>query len=164
MATETEFRLEVSFGDASFAAEGSVKQVMDAYAVFRQDAVGEQPPSVAPKADPPKPSGKAKAEKQNPQGGRTPLPVFLQSHPPKNNAEAVAVLATWATEHGGEAEITTKLIQKLFRQSGRKMPKNLSRDIGTAETNGWLDKDGRGKYTLPQYGADHAHGIVPAAK
>jgi hypothetical protein len=164
MATTGQFRLEVSFGEASFAAEGAPKQVMDAYAEFRQDALGE-----SGKAEEAGTTTKHETSKRNDTGStwkasdaRVPLPVFLKTHPPKTNDQTVAVLATWAAEHEGVTEITNKKIEELWGKTGRRKPKNLPRDIGKAVTNGWLDSSGRGKYSVPVYGTNYVRGLKPA--
>jgi hypothetical protein len=160
MATTGSFRLEVSLGEASFVAEGQTKQVMDAYAVFREDALA--PAATASKIVP-----EVKHQKQESthvkasDGQRTPLPVFFKAHPPTTNEQAVAVLAAWATEHDGVTEITSKIIEDLWRKSGRKKAGNLGRDIGNAAKQGWLDSVSRGKWTVPGYGLEYVHRLTP---
>jgi hypothetical protein len=157
--TGTNFRLEVSFGDASFVCEGQPKQVMDAYSVFREDALA---PSASTTRTQPEAKQKTESTRvKGSDGQRSPLPMFLKAHPPKTNDQAVAVLAAWATEHDGATEITTKLVEELWRKSGRKKAGNLGRDIGNAVKQGWLDEVSRGKWTMPDYGLNYVRDLAP---
>lgn len=156
------FRLEIGLGDATFSAEGEPSLVMQAFKAFRDEIHGSTPQP---------PDGKSKEpDKDEEEVGDhdrelnpdphaqfakgSPLPVFIKEKGPKTNAEAVAVMAVWANANQGTAEFTTDVMEELWRRSGRKKVSNLARDMGAAANNGWLDKAGRGKFTLPSYGID----------
>lgn len=160
------FRLEVSYGDSSFSAEGDSNLVMRAFETFRQDLESEQG---RPRRQKPDASETKDDETEEEAGGGAdphaafakgkPLSAFLKEKNPKTNDSAVAVMAIWANANQGTTEFTVSLIEDLWSRSGRKKPKNVPRDMAKAASNGWLDKSGRAKYTLPSYGIDFVRGL-----
>jgi hypothetical protein len=166
MAAST-FRLEVSFGDASFSAEGDSDLVMQAFETFRGDlyaggrdqalVIQEKRGDRAPKDE--DKGAEVGADPHAAFAKGTPLGAFLTEKAPKTNDSAVAVMAVWANANEGTTEFTISVMEDLWRRSPRKKPANLARDMGKAAKRGWLDEAGRAKYALPSYGIDYVRGL-----
>jgi len=77
--------------------------------------------------------------------------VFLKERSIKTNAEVAAAIATWAKRHGDVEELTPDDAERLWRQSGRKVPSNIPRDMSAPATEG-LTRVGTGRYAVTTYG------------
>jgi len=55
-------------------------------------------------------------------------------------------------------------MKALWRDSKKKVPTNISRDLGSAATEGWLERlaTGAGSYGLTSYGEAHFDGLPEA--
>jgi hypothetical protein len=168
--TSTPFRLEISLGGGSFSAEGESALVMQAFEIFREElrATGRtgrrDQEKVRDEEGESTDAGDEEKREPDPHAAFAkgkPLPVFLREKGPKTNDSAVAVMAVWANANQGTAEFTVATVEELWRRSGRKKAGNLARDLSRAANNGWLDKAGRGKYTLPSYGIDYVRELTP---
>jgi hypothetical protein len=166
------FKLEVTLhGRGSFAASGDGDLVLRAFEQFREEVQGPATSSPEPaanttkgtEADEPAPAAGAAASAPKPGAPSVPLPVFLREKAPKNNAEAVAVIAVHTKQSQGTEEFTNKSMGELWRGSGRKAAGNLARDIDTAVKSGWLHRQGRGTVVTTEYGEQFVAGL-PAKK
>jgi hypothetical protein len=81
-----------------------------------------------------------------------PLPVFLKAHPVRTNPQAVVAMAVWARRYRGAEQFDANSLLAVWRDSGRKLPGNLGRDIGAAAKEGWLERLERGNYSVTSYG------------
>lgn len=164
--TTKNLRLEITSGDASFSAEGDSAVVIEAYKTFREDVLLGTTPASSPKGPVKGQSANGKADKPKQNGHGTdnvPLAVFQTAHPSKTQAEAVAVLTTWANLNDGTEEFTRETVEELWRKSGRKKAGNIHQAILDAEKKGWLDKKGRGNFVISKYGIEHVlNNLVPA--
>jgi hypothetical protein len=162
----TTFRLEVSRGEDSFSAEGDAKLVMEAYGQFREDVLvgttNKTTRSVS-NGDSGRKEKKGNTSSKPTTTDNLPLPAFVKAHPPKNLAESVAVLATWANLNDGTTEFTKPTIESLWKRSALRKAGNIHQAMIDAAKEGWLEKSGRGKYEISSYGTAHVlENIVPA--
>lgn len=169
MTDSSRFRLDVSFGEASFSAEGEASLVLEAFATFREDLssrVGARTPIRVKATPPPADEGSLGPDDaaEGPDPGSafakgTPLSAFLKEKEPEGNDEVAAAMAVWANANQGTTEFTASVMEDLWSRSGRKKPRNISRDLKKAAQEGWLDQASRGKYTLPSYGINFVRGL-----
>ena len=172
-----DFRLDVTLQNrGSFSASGNGDLVLRAFDQFREEvkvpaaSLSETPSDTVTldaKTETAAPNGSAPAAiagtPAKPGVPSLPLPVFLRDKAPKNNAEAVAVIAVHAKQYRGTEEFTIKSIGELWRGSGRKAAGNLGRDIDTAVKSGWLHRQGRGEFVMTEFGEQFVAGL-PAKK
>jgi hypothetical protein len=169
------FRLEVTLqGRGSFSASGNGELVLRAFDQFREEVKASATSSSDVSADTTAAPDDTVADTVSngatttPAGAsRTapgvPLPVYVREKAPKNNAEAVAVIAVHSKQYRGTEEFTNKSMGDLWRGSGRKAAGNLARDIDTAVKSGWLHRQGRGAFVTTEYGEQFVAGL-PAKK
>lgn len=160
---EGNLRLDVTLGGATFAAEGPGETVLEAFAAFREHTVrqarqarnpavaAESPVSYEYSTSPAAETDAAAPDDQRPPDGHELLPVFLKERSIKTNAEVAAAIATWAKRHGDVEELTPDDAERLWRQSGRKVPSNIPRDMSAPATEG-LTRVGTGRYAVTTYG------------
>lgn len=168
----------MTIGNASFSASGQTQVVLDAYADFKEligpdGALSPDPPSTktARSRQPssrttPEPESTVTSEEVKAPTSLPLKPYLGRLKLPGNKEKATAVLA-WSAESGGEAQLTIAEIEALMKKGGFKAPKNLSRDVRKAETEGWLDSTGTGpsaKFFINGYGEGIVAGWVQADK
>lgn len=152
--------LDVSVGAYSFSAHGRAEMVLDAFGQF-QTIISDpavSAPSSTPRAE--EPSGEshdADQDEDREKAGdeRVPLPVFLKSKIlPRGNHVVALGIAVWAKRHSGVDELDVDTAKGYWRDSGRKVPANVSRDLGTAASEGWLERltNPRGSFRLTGFG------------
>jgi hypothetical protein len=163
--SQNHLRLDISRGDVSFSAEGNADVVLGAYNTFREEVLLGPPPATAPKGPAKGQSANGKGSEQAGTGENVPLSAFIKAHPGKTQAEWVAVLTTWSHLNDGTSEFTREAVEKLWKKAGIKKAGNLAQALSDAEKADWLEKKGRGKYALTQYGIRHVlEELVPAEK
>lgn len=159
-------RLEVSLGSASFTAEGHGASVLQAFAAFREFYETNQayippldlPGSIEPTTDETA-AGRSDAPPESlsrgASNGPVPLPVFLSSKKlPRGNHAIALGIAVWAKRFRDEQIITADSAKAHWRNSGKKVPANIARDLGSAASMGWLERlaGTTGNYSLTTYG------------
>lgn len=161
--------LRINFGRASFKANGDAAAVLGAFDAF-QAFHAAQPPS-ADESQPDKtnhePPSSSSPEQAQPEptssaSGLVPLSVFLsQKQLPRGNAIIALGIAVWAKRYKGEDVFTADTMKAFWRDSKKKVPANIARDLGTAASEGWLERltTGAGNYGLTSYGESHFDGL-----
>lgn len=161
-----EFALSITLKDAAFSAHGDASTVLDAYEDFKSLL------SMSPQADggTPETESQDKASKASSSGfdgsvPHTDLPLkpFLSEHNLKGNKEKATAIVAWSGGSGNEASLAVADIEKLWKKTSFKAPKNLARDIRKAEAEGWLHRDGKAgspdaTFTLTGYGQQIVEG------
>lgn len=134
--------LSISYGDASFSAQGDVSVVLDAYKDFKNLIGSNEPPKEDAPAAAPKSSKSSTAQ---PSSGSTDLPLkpFLSELDLKGNKEKATAIVAWAAASDTQNVLTIGEIEKLWKKAPFKAPSNLRRDVRTAETEGWLHREGK---------------------
>jgi hypothetical protein len=160
---DVELSVDVQHGSASFSARGSGSLVLKAFKEFRdflatteELSTGRSSQELQVPADPSPPT----PEKAT--SGSVPLSVFLDQHKmPRGNAIVALGIAVWAKRYKSEDEITADIAKGHWRNSKRKVPANINRDLGVAASEGWLERlpSGQGKYAVTSYGEAHFDGL-----
>lgn len=159
--------LTVELGKARFHAEGAGSLVLDAFQHFR-DFYGEHPPLGASEAtgaskeaqpDEGGSIGQTAETASEPQptprsGDAVPLSVFLDAKKlPRGNAAIALGIAVWSKRYRSEDTVDAETVKAHWRISKRKVPANIGRDLGTAASEGWLERlPALGKYSVTGYG------------
>lgn len=159
--------LTVELGKARFRAEGAGSLVLDAFRHFR-DFYGEHTPPGAAEAtgseEEARPDGGGSTDqtvetpaepKRTPASGHLiPLSVFLDGKKlPRGNATIALGIAVWAKRYRSEDTVDAETVKAHWRISKRKVPANIGRDLGSAASEGWLERlPGLGKYSVTGYG------------
>jgi hypothetical protein len=147
-----ELELSVSIADASFSASGETRVVLDAYADFKEliraapaatrPRIEASPAETAEAVTEPKPTGdQAAPEVKAPTS--LPLKPYLERLKLPGNKHKAAAMVAWSAESGAKADLTVTEVEALWRRSPFKVPKNVPRDLRAAETEGWLESDGK---------------------
>lgn len=159
--------LTVELGKARFHAEGTGSLVLDAFQNFRAFYSEDAPLGAAEvsgfreevEADGGGSTDQAaetRAEtKRTPAAGDSvPLSVFLDGKKlPRGNAAIALGIAVWAKRHRSEDTVDAETMKAHWRISKRKVPANVGRDLGTAASEGWLERlPALGKYSVTGYG------------
>ena len=87
-----------------------------------------------------------------------PLPVFLKSKAvPRGNPVIALGIAVWAKRYQGVNEIDAETAKGYWRDSGRKIPANINRDLGNAASSGWLERlpGNKGQFRVTSFGEGH---------
>jgi hypothetical protein len=160
----------VTYGDASFSAEGGADMVLRAFAAFKETVRiprGEgaaQGKASATRVEAPAERVESPVDEGKPTAGDLPLPVFLDNHRLTTNAHVALGITGWASRVRNESEMTVDSIAKYWRTSGRKTPGNLSRDLSTAAKEGWIERRSQGKYAITSYGERSLDGLLISGK
>lgn len=163
--------LNVTLGRATFKARGDAAAVLGAFGSFQefyaaQDAtVDEGEPVEEFSGD-----GSAQQETTLPSaernaGDSVPLSVFLAKKKlPRGNAIIALGIAVWARRYKGEEVFTADTMKAFWRDSKKKVPSNIPRDLGSAASEGWLERlaTGAGNYGLTSYGEAHFDALPEA--
>jgi hypothetical protein len=158
---EDHLRLEVTYGDASFSAEGGADMVLHAFAAFKETVPiqrGEgaaQSKVTAARVETPGERVETPVDKGKGSSSDLPLPVFIGNYKIKSNPQAALAIAVWAARVRDETELTLESFTTHWRSSARKMPANLSRDIQGAIHEGWLERIAPNRYRTTSYGERH---------
>ena len=86
-----------------------------------------------------------------------PLKPFLAEHKLKGNKEKVAAVLAWSAESGEKQKLTFDELEALWKRGGFKMPANFPRDVRKAQSEGWIDSEGKGPtevFLINGYGED----------
>ncbi|MBP1137337.1 hypothetical protein JOE31_003569 [Arthrobacter sp. PvP023] len=157
------FNLDVTLGQASFSASGSSEDVLNAFADFQEliaspplQNIGSSSDGASRASDdellpivPPLQGGDAEDE-------RVPLRVFLDAKVlPRGNSVIALGIATWAKRYDNTYEVDAETMKQLWRISGKKIPTNIPRDLNTAASEGWLERRGKGSFSVTSYGEKH---------
>lgn len=166
--------IEIDIRGSRFASRGGAHEVLQAFEAFRQffPTVDLQEPqetfSDAPAAPTTEQSPAPNVEQNEQQAGLTdnvPLPVFLSSKklPRGNNVLALAI-TVWAKRYKLEDVVTQESIRNHWKNSKKKVPANLSRDLSAAAKEGWLERhaNSTGTYSITSYGEAHFDAFAPA--
>jgi hypothetical protein len=161
------FELSVSFEGSSFSANGDAALVLQAYADFKELLVsrvgrGASPASRGKSAD-----GRAGAAHVGEVKSPTSLPLkpyLARLNLTSNKQKATAIIA-WSAESGDKADLALSDIEQLWKRTPWRAPSNLPRDVRAAETEGWLDRDGKtgspeATYSINGYGEGIVAGWV----
>jgi hypothetical protein len=159
--------LTVELGKARFHAEGKGALVLDAFQNFRDfygdhaqvgaaDASGAEEDVLQDGDGSTGTAAATPAEKKRtpPSGDAVPLSVFLDSKKlPRGNAAIALGIAVWAKRYRSEETVDADTMKAHWRISKRKVPANIGRDLGTAASEGWLERlPALGKYSVTGYG------------
>lgn len=176
MGDDTALTLDVSVGHASFSASGVSADVLKAFGDFQSllasGIEAQQPEDIE---DRPRPdeqgSGGNKAANEEVEGvvpltEKVPLRIFLDSKKlPRGNTVLALGIALWAKRYVGVNEIDAESAKVYWRDSGRRIPANISRDLGAAATEGWLERlPTKGQFSATSYGERHFDGIEAAGE
>ena len=159
--------LTVELGQARFQAEGAGSLVIDAFQNFR-DFYGEYMPLGAAELggteeDTQQHGGGSTGQEaetlaqtnQTPRAGDSvPLSVFLDGKKlPRGNAAIALGIAVWAKRYRSEDQVDAEMMKAHWRISKRKVPANIARDLGTAASEGWIERlPALGRYSVTGYG------------
>lgn len=172
------FTLEVAIGRASFSAVGESADVLGAFEQFQSllrvpsiaepsgDGIEEEVPAATSSASTTPATTETLTSAEPEEVERVPLPVFLDSKQlPRGNAVIALGIAVWAKKFDGTNEIDLETAKGYWRNSGRKIPSNLSRDLGSAASEGWLERlaSGRGMFSVTSFGEKYFNGLPEAA-
>lgn len=162
--SETGLNLDlfITVGDATFHATGPPELVMQAFAEFKVLTAIAPPgkPKPQSKEDTPEDDDGARAiAPQTSVASKVPLPKFLESDEIKANPAIATAIVVWAADHEGKPSLTTREIERYWKDTRLKVPGNTSRDIGVAMKNGWLIKSDGNTYSASGYGRQ-AIGLV----
>jgi hypothetical protein len=143
--------LSITVGGSSFSASGETSVVLDAYADFKEfvRSVSTAPaPEPLPASEEVVQADEGSApEASGPQAIKAPtsLPLkpYLDRLKLRGNKEKATAIIAWSGESGEKASLTVEEVEKLWKNTSFKVPKNLARDIGKAESEGWLDSQGK---------------------
>lgn len=171
MGDNTALTLDVSIGRANFSASGESGDVLKAFEDFQALIKGplhiqlSEERDVDPEKDDNGGNGGndggggngAGTEGTSPQVDKVPLRVFLDSKKlPRGNAILALGIAIWAKRYAEVNEIDVDSAKSYWRDSGRKIPANISRDLGSAATEGWLERlPTKGQFSATSYGEKH---------
>ena len=150
--------LSITLGDAMFQASGPadlVMQALDEFKVLATTTPGGKTKAKPQPEDPPQEGddGAAATPPQKSPASKVLLPQFLQSPSIKGNSKIATAIVVWAADHDGKSNLATGEIEKYWKRTPLKVPKNLSRDIGAAVKNGWLLQEKR-RYSASGYGRE----------
>lgn len=149
--------LTVAFGEASFSGNGAKEDVLALYDDFKELIRGgiASPEGISGlKGD-----DSSQTQKKVKSPTSLPLKPYIERLKlPGNKEKATAVIA-WSAESGGEQALNVAELKKLWKKLPFKVPANLARDLGKAESEGWLEREGRAgspdaRYTITGYGED----------
>lgn len=160
--------LDVSVGRSSFSASGLSTHVLEAFSDFQNLIRTPMPPDLVRQGDEPEPAWKEDqrddarsttnqlSDAPDP-GMRVPLRVFLDAKElPRGNAAVALGIAVWAKRYDNASAIDADTAKVYWRDSGRKIPANIGRDLGTAASEGWLERLAtRGQFSVTSYGEKH---------
>lgn len=151
---ERALRLEVAFGDARFSAYGHEEVVLRAYNEFTERLASARPRAAMPGTHSPAVTGEGGAAAHLADSeGSEPLALFLNKRKHlKSNPQVATGIVTWAKRHQGLKSISVDQLKNLWRNSSRKMPGNLSRDLSQAVRSGWIERLPDGTYATNSYG------------
>ena len=166
------FSLDVTLGQASFSASGSSQDVLTAFADFQEliavpplrsadgfNDKGDNPDSQ--ELLPPTPPRSGDEEREE----KVPLRVFLDSKVlPRGNSVIALGLATWAKRYDDTQQVDAETMKQLWRVSGKKIPTNIPRDLNTAASEGWLERRGKGSFSVTSYGEKHFDNLEPTTR
>lgn len=166
MGNSNTFTLDVTIGRASFSAAGDSAEVLKAFGDFQElikkPAEIQLPDGIADDdADQGNSHGNgggstATATETNAKGAeeKVPLRVFLDSKKlPRGNSVIGLGIAIWAKRYANVNEIDADSAKSYWRDSGRKIPSNINRDLGSAATEGWLERlPTKGQFSATSYG------------
>lgn len=144
-STAGQLDLSITIGDASFSARGDTSTVLDAYGDFKTliAAGGSQASSSRART---RDDLVRKPENSPSSAKRTtslPLKPFLQQYKLQTNKEKATAILAWASESGEQSALTASEVEKLWKKTPFKAPGNLTRDLRSAESEGWLDSAGK---------------------
>ncbi|MDC7804865.1 hypothetical protein PP359_13135 [Sphingomonas sp. BLCC-B65] len=168
------FTLEVAVGRANFSAAGESADVLKAFEQFQSllrvpsatdvsgDGTEEEVRTATTSASAPPPAAETATGAGTDEVERVPLPVFLDSKQlPRGNAVIALAIAVWAKKFDGANEIDADTAKSYWRNSGRKIPANINRDLGSAASEGWLERlaAARGTYSVTSFGEKYFNGL-----
>jgi hypothetical protein len=170
--TPTPFSLDVTLGQASFSASGSSQDVLTAFADFQeliaapsqtsQDGFNDNGSNANGREQFPLVHPLSSDEEQE---EKVPLRVFLDSKVlPRGNSVIALGLATWAKRYNDTDQVDAETMKQLWRVSGKKIPTNIPRDLNTAASEGWLERRGKGSFSVTSYGERHFDNLDPATR
>lgn len=167
MGDSNGFTLDVAIGRATFSSSGDSVDVLKAFADFQElikkptadleapdthegEAIDDAGGGTGSSGTVDNGSGAMSKEK-------VPLRVFLDSKKlPRGNAIIGLAIAIWAKRYANVNEIDVDSAKAYWRDSGRKIPANISRDLGSAATEGWLERlPTKGQFSATSYGEKH---------
>ena len=169
------FTLDVAVGQANFSASGESDDVLRAFEDF-QELIKRPVELQFPEdnkgttevgRDEERPTTVSEVEQANAlTEEKVPLRVFLDSKKlPRGNAIIGLGITIWAKRYENVQEIDVDIVKTYWRDSGRKIPANISRDLGTAATEGWLERlPTKGQFSATSYGEKHFDELESASK
>jgi hypothetical protein len=156
----SELRLDIAFGNSTFSATGAGDVVLRAFSEFKEhllaapETVKSGPPTVEETGN-----RQSSAAGQNDAVSETrsrvddvPLPLFLSQKSLRGNPQIALGIVLWAKRYKAEEELDVEGVKSYWRNSRHKLPANLSRDIGAAAKEGWLERRAAGKYSATSFG------------
>jgi hypothetical protein len=172
--TSVTFNLDVTLGQASFSASGSSQDVLNAFSDFQELVAGAPLRSVngLPSPDEMENATRGSLLPASPpdhgadsQMEKVPLRVFLDSKVlPRGNSVIALGIAMWAKRYDDTAEVDAETMKQHWRMSGRKIPTNIPRDLNTAASEGWLERRGKGSFSVTSYGEKRFENFEPTAR
>ena len=146
--------LDVTVADAKFVARGDSADVLCAYSQFFQYLAEAKDGRKGRAPELPREMGTETDESPGspPQEERIPLPAFLKKKALKKNPQIGLGIVLWAADQDGTSEVDVDYAKQSWRNSGFKVPTNIVRDIRSAVTEGWLEEQTKGKFSVTAYG------------
>lgn len=147
-STDRDFDLKITVGDASFEAAGDAERVMAALAEFK---------ALVEAGDRPKRQSATKEKEHKDETGGTgkvqPLAVFVK-RAWKDQASKYTAIVMWARDNDAKLSLSPGEIDKYWKKTPGKAPTNPSQTCKSAESKGWLQKIGHGKWAITGHGEE----------
>jgi hypothetical protein len=159
--------LSISLGGASFSASGETSVVLGAYADFksligqRADPIHEKPTNRREDAE-----GSTSTASDGVRSTTSlPLKPYLAQCTLRGNKEKATAILAWLASSDQQAALKLTEIEDLWRKTGLKPPSNLARDLAAAESEGWIDAQGKARSPVRTYSINgYGEGIVAGWK
>jgi hypothetical protein len=145
------FNLSVTIGDATFTASGAPDLVMQAFGDFK--TLLESPPAGSTRKSPAKTpkhtDGEAPTGPKQSEATDKPLPRVVAGL--TGNATIATAIVAWAADHESKPSLTVQDIERYWRRTDLKVPRNPHRDVESAAKRGWLHREDN-SYSVTGFG------------
>lgn len=157
---QSRLEVSISLGSASFSASGATEDVLGLYEDFK-DLAKAKTSTTASKSKTDLSRRAADGDSRSAVKTSTSLPLkpYVARLNLSGNKEKATAIIAWSAESGHEPALNIGDLKKLWKKTPFKMPANVARDLGKAEVEGWLEREGKAgspeaKYSITGYGED----------
>jgi hypothetical protein len=147
-------RFEVSFDEMSFVADGDRDSVFTAWKEFLQNVAAHRGTKPLPNSSAPLGATTHIPRSTPPtQGGEEPLNLFLErAGKTDSNPQIGTAIVLWAKRCRSLEELEPNQVKDFWRDTKKKVPGNVPRELGKAVKEGWLSRAGVGRYRITGHG------------